>query len=366
MRLMTHRFVFCAPLLAAAIVALPPCVAEAKKSAKAKSPPAAAAPAPSPDAAAPAAAPAAAAPAAAVAAPAPASAGEAAPPTAPAADPNVRLHLVAARELVAQGRGEAALAELDLEAQEPGGTPATQLDALALKAEALLLQKSPDETNARAAMIEVLRRDPEGTRFIELRAGAARSILDRLRDETVIVVHTPPAAARPGLPVKLRARLLDPKDKSAGMTLHFRGGAVSAWAKDPMKKDVSGAGYSGLVRDPTVLAPPGVTDGFAFDYYLTAEDAFGAALDGMGSAEKPLSLRVDSSAFKEEPAQALPATLPTPISERPVAVAEKPWYLRWYTLTAAGVVVAGVVTAIVVGATAEPELKPSLGIITLE
>jgi hypothetical protein len=273
----------------------------------------------------------------------------------------VRIHLVAARELVAQGRGEAALAEIDLDATQPGTTPESQLDLLALKAQALLLQKVPNEAAAREAFVAVLRRDPDGVRLQDLPAGPARRLADRIREEAVIVTHTPPLAVRPGLPVKLRAKLLDPQDKSGGLTLHFRG-AGGAWAIDRMKRDHSGL-YTGVVRDPGALAPAGVSDGFGIDYFISVEDPLGKPLDADGSETAPLQLRVDASAVKLEPL-VVPAPA-APIETTTVAPAPTVWWKRWYVLTAAGVVVAGLTAGIVVAATSEPELQTSLGIINL-
>jgi hypothetical protein len=132
---------------------------------------------------------------------------------------------------------------------------------------------------------------------------------------------------------------------------------VGAWVKDAMRRDATG--WSGLIREPASLAPPGVSDGYLIDYYLTAEDASGRELDSNGEEEAPLQLEITSASLVEEPPPAPEikwdvATPPPVVSE-----AKKPWYLEWYVLAGAGVVLAGTVAGITAAALSEPDRHPN-------
>lgn len=269
-----------------------------------------------------------------------------------------------AKDLLRQGRGDQALRELDNAASLPGNTAAISLEIAAARAQALLLQKKPAEFAARELMVEVLHQDPDGGLF-EGAPAAVQALLEKIRAEQVFVLHERVAVSKPGRPVKLKARLVDPQAKVSGVTLHFKGHAVGGWSTDAFRRDTSG--YSGFIRDPGSLAPAGVTDGFVVDYFLTAEDAAGRVVDANGSEDAPLQVEVSSTRVGEEAPVDLSALElrenPVPVVVTPPSTG-KPWYLRWYTLTGAGVVV--VATGVVAyAATREKPLDPHIGILFL-
>jgi hypothetical protein len=264
-------------------------------------------------------------------------------------------NLVQAKELLAQGRIPEAQKELDTAATLPGNTTSIRQEIAVVRAQLLLLQKPPNEAGARGLVVQVLHADPEGKAF----DGAAPAVLDfvqKVRGEQPLVLHDRMAPSRPGRPIKLKAKLVDPQGKVAGLTLHFRGHGVGAWVKDAMRRDATG--WSGLIREPASLAPPGVSDGYLIDYFLTAEDASGRELDSNGVEEAPLQLEITSASLVEEPAP-LPELRTAAMAPPVVAETKKPWYLEWYVLAGAGVVLAGTVAGITAAALSEPDRHPN-------
>jgi hypothetical protein len=292
----------------------------------------------------------------AAAAAAPASPAEETPDAAkPRPRPQNR-NLIEARELLAQGRIPEAQRELDTAATLPGNSPATRQEIAVVRAQLLLLQKTPNEVAARGLVVQLLHADPEGKAF----AGAAPAVVEfvqRVRAEQPLVLHDKAAPSRPGRPIKLKARLADPQGKVAGLTLHFRGHGAGAWVKDAMRRDATG--WSGLIREPAALAPPGVTDGYLIDYYLTAEDASGRELDANGVEEAPLQLEITSASLVEEPAPLPEVRWDAAVAPPVAAETKKPWYLEWYVLAGAGVVVAGAVAGITAAALSGPDQHPN-------
>ena len=271
--------------------------------------------------------------------------------------------LESAKLLVSQSRPDAALRELEIAARLPGNTDQTVTEIAAVRSEALLLKKQPAELGARGLMLQVLHQDPEG-KLYEDAPEVVQRLVDKLKAEHVLVLHDRVKQSSPGLPVRLRARVSDPKHQVATLTLHMKGHAVGGWTTDAMTAD--GSSWTGYIRDPSLLAPPGVTDGFTIDYYLSAEDAAGNVLDTNGSQDAPLELQITSTQGSDDVDLSAitlhdrpPAPLPSP------AVAAPPWWKRWYTLTGAGVVVVGVTAGIIYAATRPQPLDPHLGVLTL-
>lgn len=320
------------------------------------------APAEKPAAAAPA-TPAAAAPDA----PAAATAAPAGLEEAPAANaPRRNRSLEYARELVAKGRHEDALRELDTAAALPGNTNRIVAEIHATRAQALILQKKPNPAAARDLIVEVLHFDPDATLLADV-APAVKAVVDEVRANQPLVLHDRVAVARAGRPLKMKARVIDPKGTVASLTLHYKGHHVPTYDTEPMKKDFSG--WSAFIRDTAALAPAGVEDGFFVDYFLTAQDAKGAVVDSNGSEETPISMEV-SATKAEEAGLGRGVDLGAMLhvndgTEAPVAVVEpeKAWWKRWYTIAGAGVVVTAITVGTIVALSEPDPLLPHIGVI---
>jgi hypothetical protein len=165
--------------------------------------------------------------------------------------------------------------------------------------------------------------------------------------------------------VKIRAKVLDPKSVVTGLTLHYRARAMSTYTIEVLKRERDGATWSGFIRDPQALAPAGVTDNFGIDYFISAEDATSRVVDTNGSDDAPIALEVTSLQVEQTTAQATDQMASLELRDgpppAPVVVVETPWYLRWYTITAASVIVAGATGGIVYAATRPAPLPPHIG-----
>lgn len=272
-----------------------------------------------------------------------------------------------ARELLEKNRHDQALRELDTALRLPGNTPEIEAEIHLTKATALVTRKKPDESGAKEALVEAYRIDqnlqlPEGSPEVLHR------LLADVRATRALVVHTPPEAARADQPVRLRVRLVDPLEEIGGVSLHYRALHMNNYTREALRKDATG--YSGFIRDPRGLAPAGVDDDFQIAYFLTADGVDGRVLDSHGTAREPLRLHI-STARAEKLVRALELdavrklrTGPLPPPEPPPAP-PKPWYLKWYSLTGAGAVVAAVAGGTIWALTRPEPLKDNLGVIEL-
>lgn len=289
----------------------------------------------------------------------------------PGARPEVvNQNLEYAKELLARGEYEDALYELDLAGRLPGNTLRIVADLHATRAQALLLKEPPDRSTARDLLVEMLHIDPEAT-LLGKAPPAVKTFVDGIRAEQVLVLHEPIAVARAGRPMRVRARVIDPKNEVTNLRLYYRAHGLHGYSMEPMTKGASG--WTGYLREPALLAPEGVTDEYLIDYYITALNTSETVLDSNGSAAVPITAQI--SATRDERAgihTGVDLTAVAEIREGPppepeLAIAPTvPIYKRWYVWTAAGVVVLGVVTGSVLAATSNGDLpSPSLGQIQL-
>lgn len=256
-------------------------------------------------------------------------------------------YLDVARAALAKNRHADALRALDFADQQADLADVLRRQVRAVRVQALLTQKKADTARARSLVVDALREDLQAPEFDGAPEPVA-SLVSEVRATQTLVLHEP-APSRPGRPVRLRARVVDPTARVAGLTLHFKAQAVPDYQHEPMRKDAQG--YSGFVRAPDALAPTGVSDEYVIDYFLTAEDASGQVLDSLGTAARPLALEIDEAkALARSVDLSAVATVRADYvaPAEPAAPAETPWYLRWYTLTGAGVVVAGIVAGTVI------------------
>jgi hypothetical protein len=163
----------------------------------------------------------------------------------------------------------------------------------------------------------------------------------------------------------VRASLLDRTGKAAGLTLHYRPHGGPVYFQEPFKRE-SGS-YAVLLKSPLAVAPSGVTEDFLVDYYISAVDAAGKVLDTNTLPEAPLTIQFSTAAAESaDTAKGINLALvenplPPPAPVTVVTAETKPWYLRWYTLTGAGVVVVGATAAIIYAATRTEPLPASNG-----
>lgn len=272
-----------------------------------------------------------------------------------------------AKELVQKGRHADALRELDTAAALPGNSNRVVMEIHATRAQALILKKNPNPQAASDLIVEVLHFDPEASMLADAPA-EVRTLVDRIRAEQVLVLHDRIAVTRAGRPIKVKARLVDPLTKVAGLTLHYKPHAIQSYSTEPMRRER--AAWSGLVRDPQALAPAGVADGFLIDYFVTAEDASGAVLDSNGSDESPITTEVSSTKAEEAGVGHVDLTAIRELDDKPLAAAAVPveavpLYRRWYVLTGAGVAVAAIVAGTVVLLSDDEPLQAHIGEINL-
>lgn len=282
------------------------------------------------------------------------------PPAPATAVPETRPHpLTPARTALQAGRIPEAARELDKLSTLTALDPASHLELSALRAQVLLLQKKPAEAAARELVVQVLRHDPS-TRLFDTAAPSVRALVEKLRADQVLVLHEAMPPARAGRPIRFKARLSDPQNKVAALTLHYRSKSGGPWSIEPMRQDASG--WSGLVRDPSLLAPSGAGGAFSFDYFLTAEDSNGRELDTHGRELSPLTQEVAAPVVESEaPALAMSALVPPPAPAPPPT----PWYRQRIYQVGLGVVAAGLVGGLTYALVHEPELPPHLGVLNL-
>lgn len=271
-----------------------------------------------------------------------------------------------AKQLVARGRYEDALEELDVAEKLPGNSLRLIAEMQATRAQALLLRDEPDEAAARFHLIEMLHVDPEATMLSDA-PQAVRDVVDALRAEQVLVLHDRIVVSRAGRPMRVRATVVDPQDQVVAVKLYYKGNHLTKYSMEPMKKGATS--WVGYLRDPSLLAPEGAEDEFLIDYYVTAENILGDVVDSNGSAEAPIVAEI--SATRNEEAgltTGVDLTAVTALREGPPPEPEVapdpvvPLYKRWYVLTGAGVVVAGAIVGTVVALSGEGKLpEPQLG-----
>lgn len=264
-----------------------------------------------------------------------------------------------AKELVKRGRYQDALEELDVAAKLPGNSLRLVAEMHATRAQALLLQDNPNETEARGLLVEMLHVDPEATMLADA-PEAVQAVLESLRAEQVLVLHERIVVARAGRPMRVRARLVDPQNQVSKVKLYYRGNHLTKYSMEPMKKGPSS--WVGYLREPSILAPEGVDDEYLIDYYITAENAAGEVVDSNGRATDPITTEI--SATRNEEAglttgvdlTAIQALREGPLPQPEVVVPVVPLYKRWYVLTGAGVVVAGAVVGTIIALSGDGEL----------
>jgi hypothetical protein len=310
-----------------------------------------------------------AAPAPGTAAATPASAPAPAAPAPPPPPPPAQLDYEAARAQVAKKKFDEALKTLDKCAADEGYSPALSLKARALRAEILLSKHKPDAAAAEDLMVQILHEDKEGAVFSDA-AAAVKAKADEIRDTHPFVFHDALPVTRAGRPLKLHVRVADPGEKIDSVHLHLRAHALTEYSDTPMKRELTG--WSFFLRQPEELAPEGVTDEYAIDYYYTGLDKNGDVIDSDGSPDQPIeTLLSNTKATSLELASGVDLNAVTRAENAQPVVAPPPppptpWYLRWYTLAGAGAVVATVVVVSVVEgvqASHPPALPPHLGVV---
>lgn len=275
-----------------------------------------------------------------------------------------------AKELVKRGRYRDALAELDVAAKLPGNSLRIVAELHATRAQALILKGEPDDLAARELIVEMLHVDPEATMLADA-PPEVRAVVDAVRAEQVLVLHDRIVVSRAGRPMRVRAKLVDPRNEVTAVKLYYRGNHLTSYSMEPMQKTATG--WVGYLREPSLLAPAGVTDEYLIDYYIAAENHLGDVVDTNGSAAAPITTEI--SATRNEQSGLVTGVDLTAIQSiregpppEPEVVVEPvtPLYKRWYVLTAAGVVVAGAVVGTVLALSGDDELpSPRLGTIEL-
>lgn len=277
------------------------------------------------------------------------------PPAPPPPPPPAITTFDEASTLFTKKKYDEAWKKLDLVQGLDGYTPELANRVRVRRAEILMWRKKPDQDAARALILRVLHEDKEGKLFLTA-IPLVQSIADDYRKSHAFIFHEPLPYSRPGRPLKLKAKAVEPQETIALVKLHFRGHDFSEYSETKMTRDLSGT-WSFLLREPESLAAAGVTDDYMIDYYLTAEDSTGKVVDVDGSADEPITTTMSSSkVVGAEQAAGVDLNAVARAENAPPVIApapppETPWYLQWYTLTAGGVVVAGAVTAIVLAAT---------------
>jgi len=329
-------------------------------------PPAEAAPAAPPaDAASPAAAAAAASATPAAAAAAPATSAPAAEPPPPPPPPRSQADIDydRARQLIGKKKYDDALSTLDHAADEAGAAPSMLNRIRILRAQILLAKKRPDVDAARALVLRVMHDDHEMSLFSDA-SDPVRAVANEFHEAHPFVMNDTLALVRSGRPLKLRAHVIDPGNTVTLVKVHYKAQDSSEYSDGKLVRDQHGFAFS--LRDVDSLAPAGVTDDYTIEYYFTAHDSTGKVVDTNGTAAEPLGTMLNTA--KAEAAEVAagvdlnavnkaqehgPIIIPPP---PPVT----PWYLRWYTITGAGVIVAAaIVIPIVLNATRQPAAVPA-------
>lgn len=264
-----------------------------------------------------------------------------------------------ARTYAARKRHADALKVLDAAAALHN--PPAVADRIALdRLEYLLTQARPASADARELVVAMLRKEPEGVVFAAA-VEPVQELVENVRAEQALVVLDEPGALRPDRPVRLRARVIDPKDEVSTLELRYRGEGTRQWNVEPMRKTTGD--WNGFIRRPDALAPADRTDDYQVEFLIAALNANGGMVDSYGTEARPALLDISTARWEE--AEAVKRANQPVVTELPAAtlpVVElapaKPWYSRWYTWAGAGAVVAGaaVVTAVVLS---QPPELPS-------
>jgi hypothetical protein len=269
----------------------------------------------------------------------------------PAPRTAAQIELDKAKDLLKKKKMDLVLKSLDKAEEEEGATPEVKNQIRVVRADALLSGRHPDEVRARELILRVLHDDPEGKHFNEA-SDAVNGLVNEIRETHPLVLHEVRPVSRAGRPLKIRVRANDPQGVIANIVLHFRGHDIGGYSDAIMDK--SPTGWSFLLRSPESLAPDGVTDNYVIDYFFTAKNSKGEVVDSDGAPDDPIMITLSTTAAtKTETAAGVDLNAVTEAENRPppepVVVHVTPWYLKWYTFTAEGVVVAGIVTAVVLG-----------------
>lgn len=241
-----------------------------------------------------------------------------------------------------------------LDAAEKADNPVEVAEQIVLdRLEYLLTQPRPDQKKADALVVAMLRKNPDGEIF-ERAIEQVKAIVDDVRNERVLVVLDEPGALRPDRPVRLRARVLDPKTEVASLHLRYRSQGTQSWDSEEMRKTTGD--WTGFIRRPDALAPAGKSDDYQVEFVIEAQSETGRKVDSYGSREEPALLDISTARWQE--AESARREAAPVLSELPEVVLEpapqlepgKPWYTRWYTIAGASAVVVGtaaVVTAVI-------------------
>jgi len=190
--------------------------------------------------------------------------------------------------------------------------------------------------------------------------------------EQPLVLHDRVAVARPGRPLKLRARLQDRKNLVTQLVLHYRPKGATLWTEETFQK--GSRDFTVLLRDPDGLAPAGVRDEYVVEYFVSAHDAEGLRLDAWPREATPVPLHFSNAkadAAAAEAAKTVDVTklelrdAPPPVPVATVPPDETPWYLQTWALVGGGVVVVGGIVTAIVLATRPPPPPQAVGQIHL-
>jgi hypothetical protein len=156
-----------------------------------------------------------------------------------------------------------------------------------------------------------------------------------------VIEHRPLERAAPGGGIEIRATI---KDESgvAFPRIYYRGVGEAHYQETTMV--ARGAEHVAVIPALIVTAK-------GVEYYIEAFDSHGNGPAHHGTPEQPHRVAIAPRAPRPPASAAASAAAIKPQPRRAKPAASTPWYRRWWLWTAAGAVVAGTVTAVVVVAT---------------
>ncbi|MFW5878304.1 MAG: hypothetical protein ACOCVR_00660 [Myxococcota bacterium] len=195
------------------------------------------------------------------------------------------LHLEEGKHQIDRGRYEAAVEELRRAHDLPGIPEEQRIEILAWMGSALFL--TGDELEAERVWEQRIRAAPTAP----FEAGVTEDVLDafrRVKERTVIIRCSPPAAVLAGSPFVLEASLVDKRDHTADLLVYYRRSGEPGYQVAPMERMES--------RWVAQLLPPplaGSAISYDLEYYLVAQSADGELLAGLGDAGEPMQVPVE-------------------------------------------------------------------------
>ncbi len=211
--------------------------------------------------------------------------------------------------------------------QDPELSRHERVDAYRLLGIAYAAKGKPD--SAEAAFVAMLELDADAALDPQL-SPKIRSLFEHAQAQVAARPRLTEVSAHPeGGRLTVSAHVEDPKQRVQDVLLFFRFGREEYDAAPMTRSDD---------RAEAVLTLPRL-ERVRVEYYLEARDAGGEVLARAGSLEAPSAIAL------ERPNPELTAPPPPP----PIEAAPTPWYAEWWVWAiAAGVIGAGVATAVVI------------------